>query len=89
MESFHECMEEYRRQLKKGAIKEAYKGLMEYFNALRLHFKKKYPDYSVSGSVYHGNMDFTFFALSPKSLKRRKLKVAIIFNHEHSDLKFG
>ena len=49
METFHESMHEYRKQLEKGAIKEAYRGLMEYFNALRVYFKKKYPDYFVSG----------------------------------------
>ena len=55
---------------------------MEYFNALRLYFKKKYPDYSVSGSVYYGYMDMTYFSFNPKSLKRIKLKVAIVFLHE-------
>ena len=82
MGSFHEYMGEYRKQLEKGAIKAAYRGLMEYFNALRLHFKNKYPDYVVSGSVYHGYMDMTYFSFFPKSLKRRKLKVAIVFLHE-------
>ena len=74
MESFHESMHEYRKQLKKGAIKQAYKGLMDYFNALRVYFKKKYSDYFVSGSVYYGYMDMTYFSFFPKSFKRRKLK---------------
>jgi len=30
MEAFHKYITEYRKQLKKGNIKEAYKGLMEY-----------------------------------------------------------
>jgi hypothetical protein len=82
MGSFHESMNEYRKQLEKGDIKDAYRGLMEYFNALKLYFKKKYPDHSVSGSVYYGYMDMTYFSLFPKSLKHRKLKVAIVFLHE-------
>jgi len=82
MESFHEYMNEYKKQLEKGAINEAYRGLMEYFNVLRLYFKKKYPDHSVSGSVYYGYMDMTYFSFFPKSLKRRKLKIAIVFLHE-------
>jgi len=82
MELFHEYMKEYRKQLEKGVIKEAYRGLMEYFNALRLYFKKKYPDHSVSGSVYYGYMDMTYFSFFPKSLKRRKLKIAIVFIHD-------
>lgn len=81
MESFQENMQEYRDQLKKGAIQEAYKGLMAYIMSLRSNFMKKYPDYFVSG-IYHGYMDMTYFACSPKNLKDRKLKIAIVFNHE-------
>ena len=79
---FHESMNEYKRQLEKGAIQEAYRGLMDYFNALRVYFEKKYPDHSVSGSVYYGYVDMTYFAIFPKSFKRRKLKVGIVFLHE-------
>jgi hypothetical protein len=82
MKSFHESMLEYRKQIEKGAIIEAYRGLMEYFNALRLFFKKKYPDYFLSGSVYYGYMDMTYFSISTKSLKHRKLKIAIVFVHD-------
>ena len=82
MGSFHESMNEYKKQLEKGAIIEAYRGLMEYFNTLRTHFRNKYPEYSVSGSIYYGYMDMTYFSIFPISLKRRKLKVAIVFLHE-------
>jgi len=82
MESFHEYMNEYRIQLKKGDIKEAYKGLMGYFRDLRSHLKSKYPDYFVSSSIYYGYMDMTYFSFFPESLKRRKLKVAIVFIHD-------
>jgi hypothetical protein len=82
MESFNEYMIEYKKQLEKGAIQEAYKGLMEYVMNLRTYFKNKYPDYFVSGSIYYGYMDMTYFALFPKSLKLRRLKVAIVFIHD-------
>jgi hypothetical protein len=39
MESFHEYINEYRKQLEKGAIQGAYKGLMEYIMSLRTHLK--------------------------------------------------
>jgi hypothetical protein len=55
---------------------------MEYIMNLRTHFKKKYPDHSVSGSIYQGYMDMTYFSFFPQSLKRRKLKVGIVFIHE-------
>jgi len=82
MDSFQEYMNEYRKQLEKGAIQGAYKGLMEYIMSLRTHFKNKYPDYFVSGSVYYGYMDMTYFSFFPKSFKDRKLKIAIVFIHE-------
>ena len=82
MGPFHEYMNEYKKQLEKGDIKEAYRGLMKYFKDLRSHFKNKYPDYFVSGSIYYGYMDMTHFSFFPKSLKRRKLKIAIVFIHD-------
>ena len=80
--SFHDNMKEYKNQLEKGTIIKAYRGLMEYISALRTHFKKEFPDYSVSGSIYQGYMDMTYFAVFPPLLKLRKLKIAIVFLHE-------
>ena len=79
---FHESMKEYRKQIERGDIKEAYKGLMEYIMALRSCFANKYPDYYVSGSIYYGYMDMTYFSFFPESLKHRNLKVAIVFIHD-------
>jgi hypothetical protein len=79
--SFQESMNEYRRQLQKGAIQKAYRGLMDYITGLRLHFEKKFPSYSVSGSIYFGYMDMTYFSFFPESLKRLGLKVGIVFVH--------
>ena len=55
LESFHENMNEYKKQLKKGAIVEAYQGLMKYFGELRSYFKRKYPEYE-TGGIYYGYM---------------------------------
>ena len=82
MESFHEHMIEYKKQMQKGIIIEAYRGLLEYILNLKTHFKNKYPDYFVSGSIYHGYMDMTYFSFFPESLKRLKLKIGIVFIHE-------
>ena len=82
MESFQEYIIEYRKQLGKGAIQKAYKGLMEYIMSLRTYFKNKYPDYFVSGNIYYGYMDMTYFALNPESLKDKKLRIAIVFNYD-------
>jgi hypothetical protein len=82
MESFHAYINEYRKQLENGAIQKAYKGLMEYIMDLRTQFKNKYPDYVVSGSIYYGYMDMTYFSFFPKSIKDRSLKIAIVFIHD-------
>ena len=82
MAAFQHSMNEYKKQLKKGDIQEAYQGLMAYFRDLRAHFKNKFPDYFVSSSIYYGYMDMTYFSIIPKSIKRRKLKIAIVFVHD-------
>ena len=82
MEPFHESMIEFKSQLEKGSIQKAYQGLMEYFMELRTHFQKKYPDHFVSGSLYYGFMDMTYFAFIPPSLKEQKLKPAIVFVYD-------
>lgn len=82
MVSFQEYMQEYRKELEKGYIQEAYKGLMGYMMDLKAHFKNKYPEYFISGSIYYGYMDMTYFAISPESFKNQKLKIAIVFLHQ-------
>jgi hypothetical protein len=82
MESFQKHMNEFQKQLQKGVIQEAYRGLMEYIMELKTYFKNKYPDFTVSGSIYCGYMDMTYFSVIPASLKQRKLKIAIVFNYE-------
>jgi hypothetical protein len=81
MKPFQDYMNEYQKQIQKGDIQQAYKGLMEYIMELRTYFKSKYPEYFVSG-MYYGYMDMTYFSFIPKSLKNKKLKIAIVFCHE-------
>jgi len=82
MKSLQENMIEYRTQLQKGAISQAYRGLMQYIMDLRTYLKNKYPDFFVSGSLYYGYMDMTYFSFFPRTLKNRNLKIAIVFVHE-------
>ncbi len=81
MESLRECVDEYRRQVQKGAVPKAYRAILDYIMSLRTHFADSYPDHFVSGSVYQGYMDMTYFAVVPQALKRRSLKVAVVFVH--------
>ena len=79
--SLQQDISDFHRQLKKGAIQRAYRGLIAYMMGLRTHFAKKHGDSAVSG-VYQGYMDMTYFALFPTALKRRGLKLAIVFNFD-------
>ena len=79
MESFHEYKNEFKKQLGEGDIQKAYQGFMAYFRDLRAHFEKQYPDYTVPEGIYYGYMDMTYFSIVPEWLKRRKLKIAIVF----------
>lgn len=82
MTTFEHNMREYKTQLGKGSIQQAYKGLMEYMLRLRAHIQRRLPDCEVPGSVYFGYMDMTYFSVIPPSLKERKLKIALVFLHE-------
>lgn len=82
MASLNKYVQEYRAQLEKGDIKHGYQGLMQYMMDLRTRFHEKHPDYFVSGSIYQGQMNFTFFQFTPKVLKEKGLKVLVLLNHE-------
>jgi hypothetical protein len=82
MKLLNDYIIEYKKQMEKGDIKVAYRGLMKYMMDLRSNFKNKYPDYFVSSSIYHGLMDMTFFTVIPESLKTKKLKVVIVLVHD-------
>lgn len=60
--------------MQKGDIQDAYRGLMVYIMNLRTYFKNKYPDYFVSGNIYFGYMDMTYFSFIPDSLKQKKIE---------------
>ena len=81
MHTIREDIEEFREQLGKGSIQKAYRALLSYMMGLRTHFKNSRAGFAVSG-LYQGYMDMTYFALVPPSLKRRGLKIAIVFNYD-------
>jgi hypothetical protein len=82
MKSLNDYITEYQKQIEIGYIREAYRGLMEFMMNLRSHFANNYPGYLVSGNIYAGYMDMTYFSFTPESLKSRKLKIAIVFIHD-------
>lgn len=82
MESLHDLMMEYKKQMQLGVIPKAYLGLMEYLSKLKNYLKADHPDFEVSGSLYFGYMDMTYFSFFPASIKKRNLKTGIVFIHE-------
>ena len=82
MRALPESLAIYREQLQNGAIQEAYKGLMEYILSLKTHFKNQHPEYAVPSNIYSGYMDMTYFSIVPEGLKKRGLKIAIVFLHK-------
>jgi len=81
MNSLNQHILEYQRQLHKGDIQKAYKGIMSFMTSLKSHLEKNYSDYLTS-ALYFGYMDMTYFAFTPPSLKAKKLKIAIVYLHE-------
>lgn len=82
MKSLQENMVEFRKQLVKGSIQKAYRGLMEYMLSLKNHLSNKHPEYATPGGLYNGYMDMTYFSVLPRSLKDRDLKIAIVFLYD-------
>lgn len=80
--SLGESMAEFRKQIQQGIVQQAYRGLLEYMLGLRTYFAGIFPGGAVAGSVYHGYMDMTYFALFPEALRQRKLKVAVVFVYD-------
>lgn len=82
MESLNKYMASYRRQVQKGDMPKAYRGLMDAMGELKNRLAQKHPDFTKPGGLYAGYMDMTYFAFTPKDLHEKKLKTAIVYLHE-------
>lgn len=80
MHDLHSDLLSFQQQLQAGSLQNAYRALLGYMLKLRTHFKDAYPQFAVSG-LYQGYLDMTYFAIFPPELKRRDLKIAIVFNY--------
>lgn len=83
MNSLNEQIKEYTSQLHKGHIQKAYKGIMTIMTDLRSYLTLNYPDYS-AGALYFGYMDMTYFSFTPPDLKKKNLKIALVYLHEEN-----
>jgi hypothetical protein len=81
METLDQDIHELRRRLGEGAIQRAYRGIVSYVSHLRTVFAEQQGERAVSG-LYQGYFDMTYFALFTEALKKRNLKLAIVFNYQ-------
>src|SRR5512137_328971 len=72
---------ELQDRLRDGTIQRAYRGIVSYMSRLRTVFAAQQGERAVS-ALYQGYFDMTYFALFPESLKKRNLKLAIVFNYQ-------
>lgn len=72
----------YKKQMELHEIPIAYKGLMSFMLQLRTHFINKHGNGNIIGSFYQGYMDISYFPVTPITLKKKQLKIGIVFNHQ-------
>jgi hypothetical protein len=72
----------YKRVFASGEIQKTYQSLVAIVQNLRTDFSKKYQGEFSVAKVLHGYIDFTYFYLQNEYLKKKKLKFAIVLNHQ-------
>lgn len=56
--------------------------LVKFMTELNTQLKNKYsPDFKI-GQNYKGDKEISFFTLTPTSLQKQKLKIAIVYNYQ-------
>jgi len=83
MQSLNEFVKDYTTQLRKGQLQKAYKGIMTFMSGLKAYMESRHPECTTSG-LYFGYMDMTYFAITPIEIKKRSLKIAVVYLHEQN-----
>jgi len=78
----NENWKDYQHQLETGTVASTYQGLMGFMRNLRTYFINNYPVGYAIGSLYSGDRPISFFPFTPETLKKKKLKIVIVFNHK-------
>lgn len=72
----------YKKAFASGEIQKTFQSLVGIVQNFRNEFHKMYKgEFSVT-NVIHGYIDFTYFYLQTDYLKKNKLKLAIVLNHQ-------
>ncbi|PTS82223.1 hypothetical protein DBR00_19140 [Pseudomonas sp. HMWF032] len=75
----------YKSAFSSGELQKTYQDLVGIVQNLRTEFSKKYKSEFLIANVLHGYIDFTYFYLQNSYLKKKKLKLAIVFNHKNAN----
>lgn len=81
MKDLNHYIDIYKEQLTKGDIQKAYVGLVKYVTKLGSTLAKNLSESYSFGSLFQGYMDYTYFYYSNDFLKKRKLKMGLVLNH--------
>ncbi len=72
----------YKNAFADGELQKTYQDLVGIVQNLRTDFSKLYEGEYTVANLLHGYIDFTYFYLQNDYLKKRKLKYAIVLNHQ-------
>ena len=75
----------YKEQLSNGYIQTAYIALTKYVAELKGKFPKNY----FTSNIGFGYLDYTYFYFTNDYVKNKKLKFAMVLNHEKCVLNYG
>lgn len=75
----------YKTAFSSGELQKTYQDLVGIVQNLRTEFSKKYKSEFTVANVLHGYIDFTYFYLQNDYLKKKKLKLAIVFKHKNAN----
>lgn len=75
----------YKTAFSSGELQKTYQDLVGIVQNLRTDFSKKYRSEFSVANVLHGYIDFTYFYLQNDYLKKKKLKLAIVFKHKNAN----
>ena len=82
MKTLNQQIADYTELLRQGELQIAYRSILNYMGKLRSDFAALHPEYEISGSIYQGYLDMTYFSVIPAALKAKGLKIAVVYLHE-------
>ena len=72
----------YKQVLSDGTFQETHQELVSVLQQIRAYFlKQNQTEYSIA-SIMHGYIDYTYFYMQSPILKKRRLKLGVVLNHQ-------